>query len=102
MSDDFNFMVGGEAGQGVQSLGFLLAKVFVRGGYHVFADQGYESRVRGGHNFFRIRLKKDRVGAIIEPLDMLIALNEETIGLHLAELSEQGLGIFDNEKIKSS
>ncbi len=100
MSGDFNFMVGGEAGQGVQSLGFLLAKVFLRGGYHVFADQDYESRVRGGHNFFRIRLSRDRVDAIIEPLDMLIALNEETIELHLAELSEQGLGIFDNGKIQ--
>ena len=27
MPIDFNFMVGGEAGQGVQSVGFLLAKV---------------------------------------------------------------------------
>jgi Pyruvate/2-oxoacid:ferredoxin oxidoreductase gamma subunit len=30
MPVDFNFMVGGEAGQGVQSVGFLLAKVFAR------------------------------------------------------------------------
>jgi 2-oxoglutarate ferredoxin oxidoreductase subunit alpha len=48
---DFNFMVGGEAGQGVQSAGFLLAKVFTRGGYHVFADQDYESRIRDDHNY---------------------------------------------------
>ena len=60
MPVDFNFMVGGEAGQGVQSLGFLLAKVFARGGYHIFADQDYESRVRGGHNFFRVRVKDKR------------------------------------------
>jgi hypothetical protein len=31
MPVDFNFMVGGEAGQVVQSVGFLLAKVFARG-----------------------------------------------------------------------
>lgn len=98
MSEDFNFMVGGEAGQGVQSVGFLLAKIFVRGGYHVFADQDYESRVRGGHNFFRIRVKEDGVNAISEAVDILIAFNEETIELHRQELSAKGLAIFNNEK----
>ncbi len=38
MSIDFNFVVRGEAGQGVQSVGFLLTKVFSRGGYHIFAE----------------------------------------------------------------
>jgi 2-oxoglutarate ferredoxin oxidoreductase subunit alpha len=100
MPVDFNFMVGGEAGQGVQSVGFLLAKVFARSGYHIFADQDYESRVRGGHNFFRIRVKDGRVGAIAEPVDMLIALNKESIDLHHKELSAGGIAIFDSEKIK--
>ena len=57
MSIDINFVIGGEAGQAVQSIGHILAKSFARGGYNVFADQDYESRVRGGHNFYRIRLK---------------------------------------------
>ena len=57
MESQLNVMVGGEAGQGVQSVGFILAKAFARGEYHVFADQDYESRVRGGHNFFRVRAK---------------------------------------------
>ena len=100
MPDDFNFMVGGEAGQGVQLLGFLLAKVFARGGYHVFADQDYESRIRGGHNFFRVRIKEGGVGAIAGPLDMLIALNRETLDLHQKELTPGGMVVFDGEKIK--
>jgi 2-oxoglutarate ferredoxin oxidoreductase subunit alpha len=100
MSIDFNFMVGGEAGQGVQSVGFLLAKTFSRGGYHIFADQDYESRIRGGHNFFRVRIKKARVNAIAEPINMLIALNKESIDLHHRELAPRGVAIFDGEKIK--
>ena len=36
---DLNFMVGGEAGQGVQTVGFILAKTMMRGGLEVFADQ---------------------------------------------------------------
>ena len=89
MPVDMNFMVGGEAGQGVQLVGFLLAKALARGGYHVFADQDYESRIRGGHNFFRVRVKDSRVGAIAESVDMLIALNKESIDLH-TEGSERG------------
>lgn len=100
MSIDFNFMIGGEAGQGVQSLGYLVAKSFARGGYHVFADQDYESRIRGGHNFFRIRIKDTPVGAIGERTDILVALNRESIELHQAELTAGGIVIFDNEKIR--
>ena len=64
MTIDFNIMVGGEAGQGVQSVGAILAKTLACGGLNVFADQDYESRVRGGHNFFRVRAKTDEVLAI--------------------------------------
>jgi 2-oxoglutarate ferredoxin oxidoreductase subunit alpha len=100
MPVDFNFIVGGEAGQGVQSVGFLLAKVFARGGYHIFADQDYESRIRGGHNFFRVRVSDSKVGAIAEDVDILIALNRESIELHRPKMVTQGIIIFDGEKIK--
>ena len=49
MASHINIMIGGEAGQGVQSAGFILAKTFSRAGYFVFTDQDYESRVRGGY-----------------------------------------------------
>jgi 2-oxoglutarate ferredoxin oxidoreductase subunit alpha len=100
MNTHLNIMVGGEAGQGVQSVGFILAKIFARGGYYVFADQDYESRVRGGHNFYRVRVQESEVGAIAEPLDILVALNKETIDLHQKELTNKGIIVFDNEQIK--
>ena len=99
MPVDINFLVGGEAGQGVQSAGFLLAKAMSRAGYHVFADQDYESRIRGGHNFFRARIKDGRVGAVREDVDILVALNKETIDLHLPELAAGGVAIYDGETI---
>ncbi len=64
MTRDFNFLAGGEAGQGIQSLGAILAKSLLYGGYHIFADQDYESRVRGGHNFFRVRVSDREVLAL--------------------------------------
>ena len=98
---NINFMIGGEAGQGVQSVGHVLAKVLARGGYHVFADQDYESRVRGGHSFFRVRASEAETRAISELVDMLVALDKESIDLHQKEMSDQGIIIFDADKAKN-
>jgi len=51
MAIDFNIMAGGEAGQGVQSVGSILTRTIANGGLNVFADQDYESRVRGDITF---------------------------------------------------
>ena len=101
MTIDFNIMVGGEAGQGVQSVGAILAKTLAYGGLNVFADQDYESRVRGGHNFFRVRGKDDDVLALSRGLDMLVALNKETIDIHRQELKTGGIIIYDGEQTKA-
>ncbi|MBN2187768.1 MAG: 2-oxoacid:acceptor oxidoreductase subunit alpha [Dehalococcoidia bacterium] len=100
MAIDFNVMAGGEAGQGVQSVGMVLAKVMAQGGLCVFADQDYENRVRGGHNFFRVRVSDKEVLTISEKLDILLALNKETIDLHHDELKSNGVIIFDQEQTK--
>jgi len=100
MSEELNLLVGGEAGQGIQTIGFVLGKTLVRGGLHVFADQDYESRIRGGHNFFRVRASNQAVKAQNEKLDILIALNKETVDLHSAELKENGIIILDDQALK--
>ena len=101
MESHLNVMVGGEAGQGVQSVGMILAKTMAHGGLHVFADQDYENRVRGGHNFFRVRVSDGEVLALSEKLDILVALNKETIDLHHNELKDSGVIIFDQQQTKT-
>jgi 2-oxoglutarate ferredoxin oxidoreductase subunit alpha len=92
---DFKILVAGEAGQGVQTVGLILARAFARAGCHVFADQDYESRIRGGHNFFRVRVKDSQALAISESLDILIALNRESLPMHCGELNKNGIAISD-------
>jgi 2-oxoglutarate/2-oxoacid ferredoxin oxidoreductase subunit alpha len=99
MAAGINIMAGGEAGQGVQSIGAVAAETLARGGYNIFADQDYESRVRGGHNFFRVRAEEKPVEALSAPLDILVALNKETIGLHKGELKPGGVILYDGEQI---
>ena len=93
---DYSIKIGGEAGQGIQTIGDTLAKVFSRTGYHVFTHQDYESRIRGGHNFFQIRFSDNPVTASRDRIDILVALDKESIQLHEKELSEGGHIIYDS------
>jgi 2-oxoglutarate ferredoxin oxidoreductase subunit alpha len=97
MATELNIMIGGEAGQGVQSVGALLCRTLSRAGIFIFADQDYESRVRGGHNFFRIRASDKEVMSASEELDVLVALNAETVELHRTEVEKDGIIVFDSE-----
>jgi 2-oxoglutarate ferredoxin oxidoreductase subunit alpha len=92
---DYSIKIGGEAGQGIQTIGGTLAKVFSRAGYHVFSHQDYESRVRGGHNFYQIRFSDNPVSASRDAIDILVALDRESILRHVAELSQAGQVAYD-------
>ena len=72
---DYTVKIGGEAGQGIDTIGAILSKIFTRAGYFVFSHQDYESRVRGGHNFFQIRLSDNPIGASRDAIDILVALD---------------------------
>jgi len=92
-----NILIGGEAGQGLQTIGSIFAKSLVRSGFSIHAMQTYESRVRGGHNTFSIRVGPEKVLAGQEAIDILIALNEETIDLHRKELTNSGFFIGNGQ-----
>lgn len=90
-NQSMNILIGGEAGQGLQTIGHILAKSIVRSGFSIHVTQTYESRVRGGHNTFSIRMGTKKVLAPQETIDILIALNEETVEIHQKELSPNGV-----------
>lgn len=97
---DLTIKTGGEAGQGIQTVGIALARVFARSGYHVFTHQVYESRVRGGHNLYQIRFSDKPVMSSRDKIDILVALDKESVLLHEEELSENGLIIYDSSALK--
>lgn len=92
---DLSIKIGGEAGQGIQTVGDLLTKVFARSGFHVFTHQDYESRVRGGHNFYQIRLSDRTITASREKIDIIVAFDEATMTLHESELTDGGILVYD-------
>jgi 2-oxoglutarate ferredoxin oxidoreductase subunit alpha len=90
-----NILIGGEAGQGLVTVGQLLAKSLVRSGYHIVVTQSYQSRIRGGHNTFAVRVGVDEVIAPKESVDLLVAFDGDTVASHRKELASDGLIVLD-------
>lgn len=98
--NDFTWMIGGEAGFGIQSAGHIFALGACRGGLHVFGEAEYPSLIRGGHNSDVIRIADREVMVHKEQLDLLCAMNKETLDLHAHEIVEGGGAIYDPDEVK--
>lgn len=88
---DINIVIGGEAGQGLVTVGDTLSRALTRAGYEIVVTQDYMSRIRGGHNTFAIRTGPDPVSAPTVDIDILVALDQESVDLHAGQLTARGL-----------
>jgi len=97
---DYTIRIGGEAGQGLQTIGGVLARIFSRLHYHVFTHQDYMSRIRGGHNYYQIRISERPVTASRDAVHILIALDKNTMDIHSGDVHQQGVILFDPEDVE--
>src|SRR6056297_3834049 len=98
MAADFNWAVGGEAGDGIDSTGKIFAQALSRAGRHVFTSKDFASRIRGGYTAYKVRTAVDPVQSVVDRLDVLIALTPRTIEENLDELHEGSVIIYDGER----
>lgn len=92
---EFNILVGGEAGQGMDTISDFLEKVIKLNGYYVFSNKDYMSRARGGNNFTQIRVSDKEVFSHSNKLDFIIALDKNTAEFHVDRLNDKGVIILD-------
>ncbi len=94
-----SWKIGGEAGYGIMESGTIFAKAFSRAGYNVFCYTEYPSLIRGGHNTFHVRAEDEQIHSQIRPIDILVALNQNTIKENASEVTDDGAIIFDPETV---
>ena len=93
---DITFNIGGEAGQGIDTIGDLLAQVFVQSGFYTFTIKDFESRIRGGYNFTQIRVSDQPIHAPVDYIDVIVALSRDAVVGVRDKLVEEGVIIFDD------
>jgi 2-oxoglutarate ferredoxin oxidoreductase subunit alpha len=94
--------IGGAAGDGVASAGKTLALSMARQGLAVYSYNSYQSVIRGGHSYLRLRISAKKPLNQGDQVDILIALNQDTLDRHLQELAPGGVAIYNKVKVKPS
>ncbi len=92
----YNLLIGGAAGQGVDTTAAILERWIKQSGCSVFTMRDLMSRIRGGHNFSRIRFGAQAPHCHSERLDGIVALNEETVAIHREHLRDGGFILCDS------
>jgi len=99
MRKDLSIVLCGQAGQGIQTVEYLLTRIFKLAGYNVFATKEYMSRVRGGINSTEIRVSSGPVRACVNRIDILIPLNKGAVGHVEKRISPQTIILAEKETI---
>ncbi len=94
---DIVIRLAGAAGQGVQTVGEVLARAAFRSGLSLYAEQSYHSRIRGGENAFALRLTEGTAWGTREDTDLLVALNQEMLDNYLPTVADGGLVVCEAE-----
>lgn len=92
--------IGGEAGFGIMTTGQIFARICSRAGLQVFAYPEYPSLIRGGHNTYQIAVHDQHATSQRKQVDLLVALNKETVELHADQLVDGSVVIYDPKDFK--
>lgn len=98
-SGDISIVLGGAAGQGVQTVETLLVQVLKREGYHVFAIKEYMSRIRGGSNSTEIRVTNARRNAFVDRIDLLFAMDKGVLPHLEHRITKDTIVLGEREKV---
>ena len=97
---DLATAIGGAAGQGIATPGNILARILVRRGLHVNVYDAYQSIIRGGHIFLTLRTSDQPVLSHGDKLDVLIALNQDTMDRHLTLMGAGSAVLYNVDRIR--
>jgi len=92
--------IGGAAGDGIDKSAETLAKTAARSGLYAYGFNSYQSVIRGGHIWLRLRMGQEKVHSAGDYTHALIALNQDSIERHAPEIESGGAILFNADKLK--
>ncbi len=99
--DSLSVLIGGKAGDGINEAGMLISRTLNQMGYRVYQYYDYPSLIRGGHNFSLVRAERYPIASHKDSVDILLALNQETVQLHQSRLNKESAIIFDDSQVQA-
>src|SRR5438552_8073357 len=98
MSTEITVGIAGAAGDGLDRTGDTLARTAARLGLHLYTYNSYQSLIRGGHTWLRLRGSGEKVDNHGDHLNVLVALNQDGIERHAREVEPGGAIIYNGAR----
>lgn len=98
--EDVSIVLGGAAGQGIQTVEEILTRVLKLSGYNVYANKEYMSRVRGGINTTEIRVSSKKVRAFVRRIDILIPFKRGVLPWVEKRLTENTVVLGEKQNVE--
>ena len=92
---DLSLTIGGPQGGGIDTSSNMINRAFAEAGYNVFGVREYHSNIKGRHSYNHLRVKEVRPRSLKYPVDILVALDPDTIFEHLEDIGEGTKIIYD-------
>ncbi len=98
-SNEITIGFGGAAGDGLDKSGNLLARVINRLGLHAISYNSFQSLIRGGHTFLKLRISERKEMCYGDHFNVLLAMNQDSIERHAPDVESGGAIIFNSDKV---
>jgi len=98
---DVVFVVGGEAGQGLNVVETILIKFLKASGLYIYSSKEYMSVVRGGVNTVTIRVSDHKITALKNDIDVLLSISKAVVPWVSSRIKDHTLIIGEGQHIKN-
>ena len=94
-SVDLTIRIAGENGEGVLTVGDVLAEALARCGLHIYTFKNLPAEIKGGASMVQVRFADREVRSPGDALDILMAWNQENYDIHVGEVRSGGVVLYD-------
>jgi len=99
--EDILILIGGPQGSGLETSATVLTRAFAVDGYYVLSDREYYSNIRGKHSYIHMRVSAEQKFSLRYPVDLVVAMDAESVFTHLLDIRENGFLVFDTGTINT-
>ncbi|MEM1941794.1 MAG: 2-oxoacid:ferredoxin oxidoreductase subunit alpha [Candidatus Nitrosocaldus sp.] len=97
-----SWVTGGPQGSGVDTAANVFAKACALGGLYLFGKREYHSNIKGEHSYFSVHVSDEPVRAHVDPIDMLVVFDVETLFRHALYVVKDGIIVYDSSIVEGS
>jgi 2-oxoglutarate ferredoxin oxidoreductase subunit alpha len=98
---DLTIRIAGENGEGVLTVGDVLAEALARSGLHIYTFKNLPAEIKGGASMTQVRVQDTPVRSPGDALDILMVWNQENYDIHVGEVKSTGVVIFDPDECEA-